>query len=254
MSHGWDAASLASALGVPVVAHVVVDSTMTTAESDPRPRVVHLAERQRSGQGRHGRLWSSPPGNLYATIAWTEEDPLPPAILSAIQIAWCEAIAEAGGPRTRCKWPNDGLVAGGKWAGLLARRSGAPYGGRLLVGLGANLECSPAREELDPESAPVAALADHWRPWPGKGAVGRLLLGAAVGVLREGTAGVAGRLARWPVHDALEIGAPLRLEDASGERTGLYRGLTPDGRMRLAMSQGEILVAAGDVRRVRPTG
>ena len=55
--------------------------------------MVHLAGRQRSGQGRHGRLWSSPPGNLYATIAWTAEERLPPAVLSAIQVAWCEAVA-----------------------------------------------------------------------------------------------------------------------------------------------------------------
>jgi len=248
----WDAGALAAALGIPVVAHEVVDSTMMAAEADPRPRVVHLAGRQRSGQGRHGRLWSSPPGNLYATIAWTAEERLPPAVLSAIQVAWCEAVAGAGGPRTACKWPNDGLVAGGKWAGLLARRSDGPEGGRLLVGLGANLERAPSPEELGPDAAPAAALADHWRPWPGRSAVGRLLLAAAVDVLREGSAGMVERLARWPIHDALEVGARVRIEDAAGERTGLYRGLAPDGRLRLATERSEILVSAGDVRRVRP--
>jgi BirA family biotin operon repressor/biotin-[acetyl-CoA-carboxylase] ligase len=249
-----EAGALAAALAVPLIHYDRVDSTMTEAERDPRAPAVHLADRQEAGQGRLGRGWSSPPGNLYATIAWPEGTAsLPSAILAAIQVEWVEAIGTAGGPRTRCKWPNDGLVEGRKWAGLLARRvEGARGASRLLVGLGANLERAPEAHELDPEATPAAALAEHWRPWPGREAVIRLLLEAALRVLREGAEGIAERLALWPRHDALELGASLRVEDSDGHRFGRYQGLAPDGRLRLVTDQGEILLAAGEARRVRP--
>lgn len=249
-----EAGALAAALEVPVLLYDTVGSTMTEAERDLRAPLVHLAERQEAGQGRLGRRWSSPPGNLYATIAWPEETAsLPPAILAAIQVQWVEAIDAAGGPRTRCKWPNDGLVEGRKWAGVLARRvEGARGAPRLLVGLGANLERAPEAHELEPEATPAAALAEHWRPWPGREAVIRLLLEAALRVLREGPAGIAQRLALWPRHDALELGAVLRVDGTDGHRLGRYQGLAPDGRLRLVTEQGETLLAAGEARRVRP--
>ena len=249
----WDAAALERALGVPVVVHGVIDSTMTAADADPRAPVLHLAEEQTAGRGRHERAWISPPGNLYATLAWPEPgEPLPPATLAAIQVAWAEAVAAAGGPRTLCKWPNDGMIGEGKWAGLLARRAGGPGAPRLLIGMGANLEVAPPAAELSPGAPPAAALADHWRPWWGRVAVGTLLLQAAVEVLRAGGHGVTERLARWSLHDALERGAPLRVETPSGDRRGRYEGLDADGRLRLSTPDGERRLAVGDARRVRP--
>ncbi|MFN2420614.1 MAG: biotin--[acetyl-CoA-carboxylase] ligase [Gemmatimonadota bacterium] len=244
----WDRALLEEALGVPVVVYDVVDSTMTEAAADPRAPLVHLAEEQRAGQGRHGRVWASPAGNLYATVAWPEgADPFPAALLAAIQVAWAEAIAGAGGPTSRCKWPNDGVLGGGKWSGLLARRV-ADGGSRLLVGLGANLERAP---RLAAVLQPVA-LRDHWAPWPGRAAVGALLLDAALGVLRGGAAAVHERLTRWPRYDAFQIGAELRVDTPEGEQRGRYLGLSPDGRLRLEVDGADIQIAVGEAHAVRP--
>lgn len=237
----WDGAVLTASLGVPVVLHGVVGSTMTEAETDPRAPAVHLAERQTAGEGRHGRSWESPAGNLYATIAWPAEEPPHPGLLAAVQIAWAEAITGAGGPRTRCKWPNDGMVAGAKWAGLLARRAG----GRILVGLGANLERAP-----DLADGSATALADYWNLWPGSEAAATLLLAAALDVLRAGPAGVAERLTRWTTHDVFSRGDTVRIETPAGTLTGTYNGVASDGRLRLARDGEETLLAAGDVTRV----
>jgi len=223
---------------------------MAEAENDPRAPAVHVADSQTEGVGRRGRRWMSPPGNLYATIVWPQPEDPAPGLLAAIQVAWVETVAGAGGPHTLCKWPNDGIVEGGKWAGALARRAG----GRLLLGLGANLEQAPAElgEGSEPRGTlPARALADHWRPWPGLGTVACLLLAGALDVLREGPAGVAARLARWPLHDALAPGEEIRVETPDATREGRYLGVAPDGRLRLEADGALVLLAAGDVARLR---
>lgn len=247
-----DAASLAGRLGARVVVHRTVSSTMDAARDDPGPApAVHLAERQDAGRGRHGRVWASPPGNLYATIAWPDaEGALPPGILAAIQLAWSRAVEAAGGPRTTCKWPNDGLLGEGKWAGALAASDRGPAGRRLLVGLGANLTVAP---DLPGESPAAVALAERWRPWPGRGPVVTLLLEAAVGVLRGAPRGVADALEGWDRRDALRRGAPIALRTPRGVLTGRYAGVAPDGRLRLSTDDGETIhVAAAEVVRTAP--
>lgn len=244
-----EADDLAGALGVRVAVHGTVGSTMATAREDPGPLpAVHVAERQTAGRGRGGRTWESPPGNLHATIAWP--DPagrVPPAVLAAIQVAWADAVDRAGGPACRWKWPNDGYLGEGKWAGALAVRAGD----RLLVGLGANLTRAP---DLPPGGPRPAALAERWSPWPGRGRVVPLLLGAALEVLRDAPARVPAALARWPERDALAAGRAVTLATPTGPRTGRYLGVAPDGRLRLEGPAGEERHAAGDVRALRPAG
>jgi BirA family biotin operon repressor/biotin-[acetyl-CoA-carboxylase] ligase len=220
---------------VRVVAHGVVGSTMDVARDDPGGApVVHLAAVQTAGRGRRGRPWESPPGNLYATIAWPDPGGTwPPAVLAAVQLAWAEALEAAGFPAARVKWPNDGWIAGRKWSGVVAERAGA----RLLLGLGANLARAPAG---------ATALAEHWRPWPGAEAASELLLQAAIAVLRAGPGEFPARLARWPARDALEPGEPLVVEAPGGPVEGRYAGVAPDGRLRLAGAAGERLFAVGD--------
>jgi BirA family biotin operon repressor/biotin-[acetyl-CoA-carboxylase] ligase len=239
---------LAERLGVRVVEHGPIESTMQAALADPGPApVLHLAKSQSEGRGRFGREWRSPPGNLYATIRWPEpEDPFPGGLLGAVQVEWARAIPEAGGPPVRCKWPNDGWLDGGKWSGLLATRP-AERPGEIHLGLGANLVAAPVIEGVS-----VACLRPRWREWPGVSEVAALLLGAALRVLREGPAGVGPRLADWSRHDALTTDERVVVEGPGGPIEGAYRGIDAEGRLRLATLAGEIHVSSGDVRRVRP--
>jgi len=240
--------ALADRLGIRVVEHDVVESTMARALADPGPApALHLAVRQTAGRGRHGRHWESPAGNLHATLRWPEGGaPFPPAVLAAIQIEWARAIERMGGPAVRCKWPNDGWLEGAKWAGVLAVRP-ARRPGEIHLGLGANLSASPA--DL-PE--PTTHLALHWPGWPGAPVVAEALLGAALSVLAAGPAGVAEQLAAWPGYDALDPGEDLVVELTGGARRGIYRGVDGEGRLRLQTAGGEERVESGEARRVRP--
>ncbi len=241
----WDASALAGKLGLEVVVHATVDSTMEEARRVGRAPIVHLADEQRAGRGRHGRSWSSAPGNLHATIAWPDPDRrIPAAVLAAIQAEIAFSIRSAGGPAVRCKWPNDGWVGGGKWCGLLAEH--ARGRGTLLIGLGANLEHGPP----DPELTAIA-LRDHWTPWPGRTDVAGVLLAAAVGVLRDGGPGIGRGLARWPELDLWPVGTEIRVETEERTLIGGYGGVAPDGRLVLETPRGIVRIAAGDARLVR---
>lgn len=245
LTAGWDAAQLAERLGVRVVGHAAVGSTMDAAASDRGPKpVVHVAERQAAGRGRRGRRWASPPGNLYATVVWRDPDErLGPGLLAAIGVGWAEAVRSAGGPAVVCKWPNDGLLEGRKWAGLLARRAGA---GALHVGLGANLEAAP-----DGVEPPAMALADRWPGWPGRREVGGLLLAAAVAVLREGGPGVRARLGRWAAVDAWAPGTPIEVRREGSVVRGEHAGLDLEGRLLVATAAGLEAIEVGDAARAR---
>ncbi len=243
---GLSADRLGQKLGIRVVTYADVTSTMDIARADTGPLpAIHVAERQSLGRGREDRRWTSPSGNLYATIAWPDPSgEFPPALLAALQLAWAETVDRHGGPSPRCKWPNDGYIAGRKWAGMLAARW--PARGALLIGVGANLRVVPEDVAMT-----ATALVDQWPDWPGGKTVAEWLLEAAVGVLESGAPSILGMLARWPNRDVWRSGVELEVESAGQVYTGRYRGLTASGELVLQTVTGTSTFASGDAYRVR---
>ena len=112
-------------LGQPVFRRDSVDSTMAWARSAvaagaAAPGAVFVAGGQSAGRGRHGRAWISPPGRgLYMTTV------LPatlgsPCVTLAAALGVAEAAEARWGIGAGVKWPNDLVVAGRKWGGVLA--------------------------------------------------------------------------------------------------------------------------------------
>ena len=244
----WEPEPLGRRLGIPVVAHGVVGSTMDEARAQgPVPRL-HVAREQRAGRGRHGREWSSPAGNLHATFVWPDPDPpLGPGLLAAIQSEMADAIRGAGGPQVTCKWPNDGFIGNRKWSGLLAERDARR--GTLRLGVGANLVAVP--EGMEDEATALGLL---WAAGPGPFETACLLLEAALAVLRDGEAGVRRGLARWPAVDLWAIGDRLQVEGPAGVLEGRYGGLAADGRLVLETGSESIRIAAGEAVRIHRQG
>lgn len=244
----WEPELLGRRLGILVVTHGAVGSTMDEARAKgPVPRL-HVAREQRAGRGRHGRVWSSPPGNLYATFVWPDpEPPLGPGLLAAVQSEMADAIRGAGGPAVRCKWPNDGFIGDRKWSGLLAERDARQ--GILRLGVGANLVSVPDGMEDE-----ATAIEPHWPAGPGPFETACLLLEAALAVLRDGEAGIRRGLARWPAVDLWAIGDRLRVGAPDGLLEGRYGGLAADGRLVLERAGGTTRIAAGDAVRLRRQG
>jgi BirA family biotin operon repressor/biotin-[acetyl-CoA-carboxylase] ligase len=219
------------------------DEARRLAEQGAAAGAVVVAGEQLKGRGRHGRAWTSPPGNLYASLLLRPEGTLAEAAqLSLVaSLALAEAlIALAPPPATdvRVKWPNDVLVRGAKVAGLLLE-SAAAADERvdwLIIGSGVNIASAPVgtsypatalRYEGFPLITPLDLLArylgmlDDWlaRWRTGGFAAVRpawLALGSGVGDrvrLRLGREEVAGRFL-----DVTDQGALLVAQDGAPGR------------------------------------
>ena len=118
-----------------------------------------MAESQTAGRGRRGRVWVSPPGNLYCSLLLRPQ--CAPKDAGNLSFAAALAVAEAllpllpEGIDLRFKWPNDVLLDGKKVAGILIESE--VEGGSLsfaVVGAGINVANSPPDTEF-----PATSLA-----------------------------------------------------------------------------------------------
>lgn len=105
------------------------------------------ADSQSGGRGRHGRRWTSPFGNLYASGLFPlSKVPLAGAHLGfAASLAIADTIsAYAPLARISLKWPNDVLLDGAKISGILLETGRSRGQFWVIVGIGLNLITHPA--------------------------------------------------------------------------------------------------------------
>jgi BirA family transcriptional regulator, biotin operon repressor / biotin---[acetyl-CoA-carboxylase] ligase len=141
---------------------------------------------QTAGRGRRGRFWSSPRGNLYASLVLRPA--CPPDRAAQLGFVAALAVGDAlselipGLDGLACKWPNDVLAGGRKIAGiLLESEMGADQNlSFLVVGIGLNLVSAPPSAEYSATSvageghpaptpaAALAALVRHFEAWAGR--------------------------------------------------------------------------------------
>jgi BirA family biotin operon repressor/biotin-[acetyl-CoA-carboxylase] ligase len=140
-----------------LVALDTVDSTNEEAKRLAREgapdKTMVWAARQTAGRGRGGRVWNSPPGNLYLSLILR---PACPAS-RAVELGFVAAVAlgaalraEAGDLPLAFKWPNDVLLRGRKVAGILIEADSGPTAGLdwLVLGVGVNIESHPTGTEF----------------------------------------------------------------------------------------------------------
>ena len=94
-----------------------------------------MAREQGAGRGRHGRVWQSPPGNLYASLLLVNPcaPPIAPQIGFVAGVAVHAAVnrmAAFSRGRLALKWPNDILLDGAKLTGILVEGRSIPAGRR----------------------------------------------------------------------------------------------------------------------------
>src|SRR6202047_5133871 len=143
----------AAAAGVRLVAHHEIDSTNAEAlrlmRQGERGPLWIAAERQSAGRGRRGRSWISVPGNLHASLLLTDPGPAEhwPQLSFVAALAVHDAVVEVAPdvrPMLELKWPNDLLLAGAKFAGILIEGEGREEEGAVAVGIGVNCTAHPA--------------------------------------------------------------------------------------------------------------
>lgn len=201
------------------------------------------AERQTGGRGRQGRMWVSPPDNLYAStfVRVIDGDPPPATLAFVASLALHATVAAllADDNKLSLKWPNDLLLGGAKLSGILLEREGDV----VVIGIGVNLAYHPTDLER-----PATSIADHASA-PGAEAFLDDLAGRFAALLAGWrTTGLAPIRANW-LRRAHPEGTPLTVHDGDGTRLeGSFAGLTEGGALRLRLADGsERVIHAGDV-------
>jgi len=196
-----------------------------------------------------GRVWTSPPGNLYASLLLI--DPAPPASVAQLGFVAGVALIDAlravtgGDDRIKLKWPNDALLGGAKLSGLLLEGASLRNGQfACVVGVGVNCASAPddtpypatslrgAGAACADRAALFAALSDHFARW--------LEIWARGGNFAAIRAG-------W-LERAGGIGEKARVTRLGQTCEGLFRGIDAQGRMLLEKAGGAMeAIEAGDV-------
>lgn len=217
---------------------------------------VLIAGHQRTGRGRHARIWQTPPGQLAISAAVAVPAGATAAIgwLSLVTgLAVRRAVAELTGVEPDLKWPNDVLAPGGagaKLAGILCEFApGAPEsGGIAVIGTGLNLDLTTAQPPIE-TAACLRSLAG--RPVDPTA--------AAIAYLRA----LSEVLERWP-HDLGALAEEYRAASATlGRRVRLLLpgdrevigeaiGVDDEGRIVVRGPAGPVTASAGDVTHLRP--
>ncbi|HXX19926.1 MAG TPA: biotin--[acetyl-CoA-carboxylase] ligase [Candidatus Acidoferrum sp.] len=224
---------------------------MRLGESGEQHGTIVLAEEQTAGRGRSGRSWiSEKSAGIYCSILL--RPPIPPAhapLLTLVAgLAVRDAVAEELDALPDIRWPNDLLVGGRKFCGILTEMHAEPD--RIhyaVVGVGMNVNQAKMPQEL-------SDIATSLRMETGK-AHSRLEL--LIRLLRcldryynqflaDGAAPI---LRRFAEVSSYFKGKRVRITTATETFTGTTAGLEPSGVLRVARDDGAgvVPVLSGDV-------
>jgi BirA family biotin operon repressor/biotin-[acetyl-CoA-carboxylase] ligase len=219
------------------------DEVRRRAEAGAAPGLVVMADRQTRGRGRHGRDWSSPAGNLYASVLLPSDGPLTArAQLSFVAgLALADALGHHApeGTAIRLKWPNDVLIGRAKVAGILLESVGTG----VIIGTGVNIASYPADTPYPATSLDAQGFAPT---------TPRALLGAYLAALDRWfrhwcASGFAPLRTAWCAR-SLGLGEEIRLRLEREDLRGRFVDVTATGSLLLDLGAGgRREIAAGDV-------
>jgi len=231
-----------------------IDSTNTVAlrlghAGEPHGAIV-LAEEQTAGRGRVGRSWhSEKTSGIYLTVLL--RPPIGPVDAPLITLlaglAAYDAVIEQTGFPPDLRWPNDLLLHGKKFCGILTEMHAEPdHVHFVIVGIGINVNHARMPEELTP-------IATSLRMEGGRN-YSRLEL--LVRLLRcldryynqflaEGPEPILNRFAEV---SSYARGKRVRISTATETYVGTTAGLEPNGLLRVEREDGRTqVVISGDV-------
>ncbi len=236
-----------TAAGVRLIERDTVGSTnaeaLALARAGERGPLWLTARRQTAGRGRRGRVWVSEPGNLYASLLVAAPGPRDRfaelSFVSALAVHDAVAQFAPAGAALALKWPNDVLIDGKKFCGILVEAMDEA----VVIGIGLNCAQHPAEAiypATDLVSAGVVASPDR---------LFEVLSGTMQARLTQWNrgAGFAAIREDWLTR-ATGIGGPVRVALPDGEHAGRFETIDQHGRLMLRRPDGALeAIAAGDV-------
>lgn len=224
------------------------DEALRRVHAGDRGRLWIVAAQQTGGRGRQGRSWSSPPGNVYASLLLV--DPAPSAVAPQLGlvagVALHDALVACLGVEgaVEIKWPNDIVHRGAKLAGILVEGVRCRDGRfACVLGFGVNRVSHPSG--LPYVATDLFAMSDRRPTLDAMVMALSAAVDAVVAVWDRGKGFDAVR-GRW-LAAALPEGTPMTVEAGATRADGRFRTMDAQGRLVLTTPAGDKVIEAGDV-------
>ena len=241
----------------------VIDSTnllamREAAEGAPHGTVT-LADEQTAGRGRGAHAWHSEPNaGLYLSILVRPQSILSPAdalwLSLATGLAAQRAVEESTSLVADIRWPNDLLLNGKKFCGILTEMNAEPTRVRYaVIGIGINVNHAAFPPELRDLATSLRSISgQHWDRASILEALMRSIEKEITPLLAQGGVPAASQsiLERIKTKSTWIHGKTVEVDEAEGY-TGVTAGLDARGFLQVQTAQGMRTVLSGGVRERR---
>ena len=226
-------------------------AAMQAAADDGPEGAVFVAEQQTAGRGRGGHSWESAQSlGVYCSVVLRPVlSPGHALLLSLIAgIAVAEAVEQTTSLHPDLRWPNDVLLNGRKFCGILTEMNAEPTRVRhVVVGIGINVNQPSFTGELEPIA--TSLRIESGRQWS-RVELTAALLKSLDSEYRKLIAGPAARAAVLRKFEERSSFARARhvIVDEDGSYEGVTEGLDERGFLLVRTLGGLRTVLSGGVR------
>ncbi|MGB9195509.1 MAG: biotin--[acetyl-CoA-carboxylase] ligase [Terriglobales bacterium] len=227
---------------------------MNAAAADAPEGSIFLAEEQLAGRGRGAHSWQSArSAGIYCSVILRPQMPPSDALLLSLAagLAVQAAVTEISQLPVDLKWPNDVLLGGKKFCGILIEMNAEATRVRhLVVGIGINVNQVKFPAELrDIATSLRIETGTEWSRVELCAALLKSLDREYRAFGEEGTAARVSVLKRFEENSSSVRGRKVRVEDDSGIE-GITAGLDARGFLQVRAMDGLRTVLSGTVRTI----
>ena len=228
-------------------------AAMSAAAAGAPEGSVFLAEEQTAGRGRGANHWQSAlSAGIYCSVVLRPA--LPPSEVLVLSLATGLAVRagiEQMDARVHpdLKWPNDLLIDGKKFCGILAEMNAEATRVRyIVVGIGINVNQARFPAELAAQATSLRlTTGGEWSRVEVAAALLKSLDREYRDLLQNGEAR-ASILRRFAEQSSWVRGKSVRIEDSGADLEGITEGLDERGFLRMRSTHGVHTVLSGTVR------
>jgi BirA family biotin operon repressor/biotin-[acetyl-CoA-carboxylase] ligase len=228
-------------------------TAMQAASEGASEGTVFLAEQQTAGKGRGGHTWhSADSAGIYCSVILRPV--LPPAEVVILSLAAALAVQSAvqahdSKQATDLKWPNDLLIGGKKFCGILTEMNAEATRVRyIVIGIGINVNHQDFPAELQPVATSLRLASG--KEWSRVELCAALLksLDREYSQLLEDPDARQSILLRFAKGSTWVQGKKVRIEENGSAFEGTTEGLDPRGFLQVRTPHGLQTVLSGTVR------
>ena len=221
-----------------VASMIAHDGPATTAD------YLIVSRKQRSGRGRGGGEWFSPPGGYYASLITRVPPVYQPGLPLKVGMSIAEFLMRTHPLEVLIRWPNDLMIRKRKVAGILIDLRGET----AIIGFGINL--SPSSKRLKSLSEPAGSLQQHGFHPVRFIAFHRRVVGDLIPRMKQS---ICRRLdtKMFSTFSYFKRGDGIRFRNGDRMLEGTYLGISRDGGLRVNLAGMErTMISAYSVRKI----